>query len=137
MAEQVTLEGFFGAVISTYTAGQAVDDGALVDVTETAREAGFACRVVVTRNVWEQCVCVPEGCEGMQDERGRLWDVVHMARLAAKAAPPGETFVKVKLHVVSEARHLTRTPPTVELWAISDGGDEGRQLITIMFPEDY
>ncbi len=31
----------FGPVVSSYSRAQAIDDGVLVDVTSTAREAGF------------------------------------------------------------------------------------------------
>lgn len=50
----------FGEVIHSYTRAQAIEDGYLVDVTETAREAGFVWPVAMTRAVWEDCV---EWCE--------------------------------------------------------------------------
>ena len=42
----------FDPVISVYTRAQAIGDGILVDVSETAREAGFKIPVAVTRTVW-------------------------------------------------------------------------------------
>ncbi len=42
----------FGPVLSAYTRAQAIEDGILVDVSETAREAGFTIPVAVTRTVW-------------------------------------------------------------------------------------
>ena len=42
----------FGPAISAYTRAQAIDDGILVDVSDTAREAGFNIPVAVTRTVW-------------------------------------------------------------------------------------
>ena len=43
----------FGPVLSAYTRAQAIEDGILVDVSETAREAGFRIPVAVTRTVWD------------------------------------------------------------------------------------
>ena len=42
----------FGPPISTYTRAQAIEDGFLVDVSETPREAGFKIPVALTRTVW-------------------------------------------------------------------------------------
>ena len=42
----------FGPVISIYSRAQAIEDGILVDVSDTAREAGFTIPVAVTRTVW-------------------------------------------------------------------------------------
>ena len=69
----------FGEVISEYSRRTAIEDGVLVDVSTTAREAGITFPVALTRAVWDRYVEVPEGLRG-QDERGRLWDVVYMVR---------------------------------------------------------
>ena len=34
-------ESFFGDIISTYTRAQAIEDGVLIDISPTAKEAGF------------------------------------------------------------------------------------------------
>ena len=71
----------FGPVIFRYTRAQAIDDGVLIDVSATAREAGIRLHTCVTAAVWQEYVRVPEGVTG-QDERGRLWDIVWMLRCA-------------------------------------------------------
>jgi len=38
-------------VIYSYTRAQAIEDGMFVDVTETAKEAGFKYPVAITRNL--------------------------------------------------------------------------------------
>jgi len=38
----------FGEIISRYSRSQAIEDGVLVDVTETAKEAGFCYHTVIT-----------------------------------------------------------------------------------------
>src|SRR2546430_15180287 len=59
-------------LIHAYSRADALRDGALIDVTPTAREAGFRWPVVLTRAAWERCVRVPPGV-ACQDEAGRLW----------------------------------------------------------------
>ena len=52
-------------IIDSYTRKQAIADGVLIDVTETASEAGFRIPVALTRAVWADYVAVPEvyvGC---------------------------------------------------------------------------
>ena len=122
----------FGEVIHAYSRAQAIEDGVLIDVTETAKEAGFSVPVVVTSHVWSECVRVPEGCEGVQDESGRLWDVCWMAMVAARGG--GQTDrVKVDLMVVKGKNQA----PRLETLVMAIGpGDEGEPVITILFPED-
>ena len=48
-------------VISVYTRAQAIEDGILVDVSETAREAGFRIPVAITRTVWSRLVALARG----------------------------------------------------------------------------
>ena len=73
-------------IISVYTRDQAIEDGFLVDVSDVARETGFKWSVAVTRCVWDEIVTpTPHDAQRGQSEKGRLWDVLCMARLAAKA----------------------------------------------------
>ena len=48
---------------------EALEDGVLVDVTKTAKEAGFRIPVAITRATWAEDVAVPEGIFG-QDTAG-------------------------------------------------------------------
>ncbi len=129
---------FFGPVISAYTRSQAIDDGTLVDVTETAREAGFKIPVAVTRTVWDRIVALPDGYRGFQDETGRLWDLVWMAHLyAAKATDQNRITMCVLVRDVrKDLRDSHRAPRKHFPIVAIGGGDEGEPVITIMFPED-
>ena len=128
----------FGPVIFAYTRAQAIKDGILVDVSETAREAGFKIPVAVTRTVWDRIIALPEGYLGFQDERGRLWDVLWMARHYALRASDSD---RVRMCVLvrdirKDLRDSNRSPckhfPIVAIGA----GDEGEPVVTIMFAED-
>ena len=78
---QADRENFFGGVIYAYSRSQAVADGVQVDVTKTAQEAGIKFPMFLTRAVFDNYVAVPPDVSG-QDEAGRLWDLIWMARFA-------------------------------------------------------
>src|SRR5437773_1494903 len=113
MSEE-TKKGFWedAEVIYAYTRAQALEDGVLIDVTETAREAGIKFPVALTATVWSQYVEVPEGVTA-QDETGRLWDILWMFRCAA-AKFDGSTLL-FKLHVRND--NQDRTPHLITLKA--------------------
>src|SRR5207249_4961035 len=73
-------------LIHSYSRADALRDGALIDVTPTAREAGIRWPVALTQAAWGRCVRVPPGV-ACQDEAGRLWDVLWLLRCAV--APHG------------------------------------------------
>ena len=117
-------------IIHCYSRVQAIEDGFLVDVTETAKEAGFKYPVALTRTVWNAYVEVPAGVEG-QDEAGRLWDILFMLRIAARSSDAGNVIL-FRLHVRNDNRD--RTPPLVELKAVCGPNDDGSPCITVMLP---
>lgn len=125
-------------LIYRYTRAQAFEDGVLVDVTETAREAGFRVPVALTQTAWADCVHWTEDDSARivhQDESGRLWDVLWMARLAAGAAGGGDR-TSFKLHRVPRDG-TTGEPMPVALLVDIGPGDEGEPVITIGFAEDF
>ena len=132
MSEE-TSKGFWddAEVIYAYTRAQALEDGVLVDVRETAKEAGIKFPVALTATVYGQYVEVPEGVTG-QDESGRLWDILWMFRCAA-AKFDGSTLL-FKLHVRNINQDVT--PPLVTLKAECGPGDDAEPVITIMLPEE-
>lgn len=125
----------FGEPIHTYTREQAIDDGVLVDVTETAAEAGFRIPVAVTRAAWADCVewgDVDSKRQTHQDEAGRLWDVLFMAMNAARRGG-GRQSLQFQFYRVPRGGRGTR-PRLVELVASIGPGDLGEPVITIMLP---
>ena len=93
----------FGDVIYSYTRSQAVADGVQVEVTKTAQEAGIRFPVFLTRAVYDAYVTVPPGVTG-QDEAGRLWDIMTMARFAILRSRPGCDRLPVALYVRNDNR---------------------------------
>ena len=120
-------------VISVYTRAQAIADGVLVDVTPMANEAGFRTPVALTSAVWSNCVRVPDGVRG-QDEDGRLWDVLWMCRLLISRAREQSDEILFKVHVRNNNRR--GVPPMVSLKAVIGPGDAGEAVITIMMEDE-
>ena len=119
-------------VIYAYTRKQAIEDGVLIDVTDTAREAGFRYPVALTLAVWCDYVKVPKGVSG-QDESGRLWDILTMLTFAARKSR-GESEIRFRLHVRNDNRE--RTPPLIELKAVCGPNDDGSPCVTVMQPSE-
>ncbi len=132
-----SLVAIFGEPISSYTRADAIADGSLVDVTETAKEAGFRVPVALTRAAWESCVAWNDADskrQTYQDEAGRLWDVLWMCMQTAIHAKAQDTFFFLLYRVPRGGRgvraRLTR------LKAVIGPGDAGEPVVTIMEPTE-
>lgn len=126
----------FGEVIHAYTRAQGIADGELVDVSETAREAGFRFPVALTRAVWADCVEWSESdakrqSRTHQDKNGRLWDVLFMASRAVKLAQRGRDRVLYTIARVPRGGRAS-APSPVRLRVHIGPGDTPDPVITIM-----
>jgi hypothetical protein len=84
-----TMEEILGKPVYVYTRAQAIEDGVLIDVSATAREAGIKFPVAMTAEVWSENVAWTDEDSkrkgGLpQDEAGRLWDVIWMLKVAIR-----------------------------------------------------
>jgi hypothetical protein len=104
----------------------------LIDVSDTARNAGFKYPVALTAAAWAKSVAVPPGVI-RQDEAGRLWDVLTMLRFAIRASN-GACDVRFGVHVRNDNRD--RTPPLVRLKAACGPGDQGEPVNSVMMPDE-
>jgi hypothetical protein len=120
-------------LIYRYSRADALRDGVLIDVSDTAKEAGFRYPVALTQAAWERCVTVPPGV-ACQDEAGRLWDVLTMLRVAVRGQSGGAREVRFSVHVRNDNRD--GTPPLVRLKAVCGPDDDGSPCITVMLPEE-
>ena len=124
-------------VIASYTRRQALEDGVLVDVSQTAQECGFKHPVAVTARVWAEVIEPDEQAraEG-QSETGRLWDVLWMLRNAVQRAvvEKGDALrdeVRYGVLIGAGAKRSEK-----RLRAVCRPGDEGEPVITIMMPNE-
>jgi hypothetical protein len=132
-----TQQDIFGKPISVYTRAQAIADGELIDVTETACEAGFRVPVAMTAAAWADCVAwtaTDSARQVSQDETGRLWDVLWMAVLAARRAG-NDSRRAFQFYRVPRVGRSVR-PRLVTLHLLIGPGDECEPVITIMAPNE-
>jgi hypothetical protein len=116
-------------IISSYTRAEAIADGTLVDVTETAREAGFKFPTAVTSGVWAGVIEPAEQDRELgQSEQGRLWDILQVLRATGRNAGERHEF---KVIVAKGVRR-----ELVDLVAVVGPGDTPEPVITIMLPSE-
>jgi hypothetical protein len=118
-------------VISSYTRKQAIEDGALIDVSQLAQECGFKYPVALTSRVYGEVVVPPIEAQSFQDDIGRLWDILICLKLASKKSS-GESEIKFNMIVQNEPKKQK----IVTLKAICGPGDDVAPVITVMFPEE-
>lgn len=119
-------------LIFSYTRKQAIEDGVLIDITETAREAGLRFPTAITVAAWSKYVAVPTGVTS-QDERGRLWDIVWMLHWAISQQRVDGPMLNFQLYVKNDEE---QAPRLVTLKAIVGPGDDPRPVLTIMLPHE-
>lgn len=131
----------FGEAIFTYTREQAIEDGVLIDVSPTAREAGIMFPVALTAAVWSDCVAWTDADTKRKgvpnDEAGRLWDVVWMLRAAIKASHGRNDRSEMRCQIYRVPRDGPgRRPRLVTVKAVCGPADDGSPCITIMQPDE-
>lgn len=139
-----TAADLFGEPIHVYTRAQAIEDGVLIDVSTTAREAGIVWPVAMTAAAWADCVEWTEQTEARkgytgQSESGRLWDVVWMLSLAVRGAlrrghNPANPLLFQLVRVPHAGRGLR--PRAALLKAVTGPDDDGRPCITVTMPDE-
>jgi hypothetical protein len=119
------MHNYFGEVIHKYSRADAIADGVLVDVTDMAKEAGFAVPVAVTSTVMADINHAPN----MQDPTGRLWDVLSVGLVNAARLPGSNEFL-YPLHMNVGRKKLYTLKMHI------GPGDNREPVITIMQPDE-
>lgn len=134
---KVENEDIFGKPIYVYSRAQAIEDGELVDISKTAKEAGFKLSIAVTSTVWNRYIDwtpADDDKQTVQHTSGRLWDVLWVLSLACRRCA-NESTLNYRLYVVPRDGR-SRKPRQIELKAVIGGGDNGEPVITIMLPNE-
>ena len=128
----------FGPMIYAYTRAQAIQDGVLVDVTETSKEVGFKLPVAITEALHNRLTPTKADASLGQDYDGRLWNVLWLAAFTIKLADPGTDTVTFTV-TQQEVEPKSGQPHGVDirLRAVCGPGDEGEPVVTIGFREDF
>lgn len=124
-------------VIVSYTRAQAIADGVLRDAGALAQEAGFRVPVALSAAAWAEAVTWSEENGGLQDETGRLWDVLNMARYGIQRAKgrhaesgPRLAFTLYRVPNVPDATEANEIVLELHIGP----GDSGEPVITIGLP---
>ena len=126
---------FFGEdaeVLSTYTRAQAIEDGALIDVSQLAKEAGFKYPVAVTGRVFQEVIVPPDEVRTTQDDIGRLWDILNVLRMEIKRAAPGQSRIDFYILVQNKPGKIQKQP----LYSICGPGDDFEPVLTVCMPDE-
>ena len=115
-------------IIYSYTRKQALEDGVLIDVSKSAKEAGFKVPVAVTNGLYFEYIEPSEELKQQgQSAIGRLWDVLFILHLKILNCPKANMII----YSVAFAKENEKTE-FVNLKAVIDGGDDGNPVLTIM-----
>jgi hypothetical protein len=139
-------------IISRYSRAQAIEDGVLVDLTNTedangrklCQDAGFKWPIAMTIGAWNATIGLggtwkpdPNDPESevlqlpeCQDAPGRIWDVLMVLKFAIKRA--GSTdLIRFEVRVWDGKRQRV-----AKLKALCGPGDQGEPVITLMLPDE-
>lgn len=124
-------------IIHSYTRAQALADGELVDVTETAKEAGFRHPVAMTRAAHADLVAWNDKNAAYQDESGRLWDVLFMGLMAIKrgAQPDNSNTITYGMIRIPNTPNA-HEPRNVQVRLNIGPGDNAEPVMTIMLTNE-
>jgi hypothetical protein len=148
--QPITMQDLFGPPIYAYTRAQALEDGFQVDISESAREAGYRYACYMTRSAWEatigagghwvdapagdgeQELVLPHG----QDVKGRTWDVLQVMlwRIRANRGPATCIEFAVSVYAYDGKHHRHNVALRAEVGPVDM--DDARPAITIMLPNE-
>jgi len=134
MSEQNLFDN--ATIIISYTAEDAVRDGVLIHFNPaTALECGYRIPVLLTTAAHAEAIAWT-GPEGMQSEDARFWDVLWMARPAAKAtcANPGQSFEFVLFRVPNDG--ASETASQVRLKIVAEMYNRETGCLIIALPDE-
>lgn len=124
---------FWGEPIHVYTRAEALADGLLVDVTETAKEAGFSVPTAITAAVEADLRDFDTGELVGHSYEGRLWDLLFMAHHGARMSRNRDVSEFVfAMHLAKNARE----GGNYRVKCVIGPGDDGAPVLTIMRSEE-
>lgn len=137
MCKQNPFDGF--NVITMYTRAQAIADGVLHDVTDTAKKCGFRIPVAITDTIWRKYIDVddkPELKELGQSTEARLRDVLIVLYFGIRSFPGASQSRRLTFatkFLMDAGKELAYETP--QMTSDIGPGDEGEPVITILIPE--
>ncbi|MFL4473160.1 DUF6573 family protein [Paeniglutamicibacter sp. MACA_103] len=121
-------------MLHTYTRAQSIAEGKLLDVSDQAYTFGFRVPVAISKAAWSDTVQWDHG--GVQDETGRLADVLSLGVASVKA--PDEHNASTRHYTVYRTPNQPDAQEAEEahLKIVCTAGDQGEPVVTIMRPDE-
>jgi hypothetical protein len=117
-------------VIDVYSRTEAIEDGLLVDLSSTAREAGVPYPVAVTSSVYADCIGFPVD-DSVWDENERVTDLLTTVSAFVRMAK-GEREVMFEMPIFDDDGECQ----PIALKLTCGPGDMGEPVLTIMKPDE-
>ncbi len=112
-------DSIFGEVISAYSRAQAIEDGALIDITSTTAGKCFKFPMAVTAAVY---AVLRDETSTSDSVDGRLWDMANIMMVAARSAT-GRRQIDFKIRMGRR---------THDLYVVIGPGDTAAPVMTVM-----
>lgn len=126
----------FGEIIHSYTREEALNDGVLIDVSTLVSNTGFKYPVAFTSNLYSKIVDIPKEYS-WQDVKGRINDILFMARIKArKAINSSFIFELILPHYKYNSNGDKVIANHINLKATCGPGDNLEPVITIMLVDE-
>lgn len=111
---------------------QAIEMGALIDVTPTAQELGLSFPVTVTKPLWNVGIA-PTATTSDEERARRLRDVLMAFRLRLAALPSISPLIDFPALL---AFPPTNVPQPIPLFALVQADEQNRAMVTLLLPNE-
>jgi hypothetical protein len=111
---------------------QAIDTGALIDVTPTAKQLGLAFSVTVTKPLWETGIA-PVKTLTEEEQSARLRDILMAFRLRLTAQPTAAPLIDFPALLAFPHGGV---PKPVPLFALVQSDEQNQAIVTLLLPTE-
>ena len=111
---------------------QAIDTGALIDVTPTAKQLGLSFSVTVTKPLWDTGIA-PTNTLTEEERSGRLRDVLMALRLRLTAQPTTAPLIDFPALLAFPHGAI---PQPVPLFALVQPDEQHQAMVTLLLPTE-
>ena len=126
----------YGEVVFRVTRRALIEEGTLLDISITAREAGIIFPVAITTGLW----AAYGDAESLEASVGFLWDLCWMLRCAVRDAIPcrkfRDEFSETRFFHLFVKVRATGDSKLAEVKAVCGPGDDLEPVITMLLPEE-
>lgn len=117
---------------SPFSVQRAIDSGALIDVTSTAKQVGLSCPVAMTKPLWETGIAAGKTLTE-EEQSARLRDVLMAFRLRLTAHPTTAPLIDFPALL---AFPQGAVPQLVPLFALVQPDEHNQAMVTLLLPTE-